>query len=109
MAVAVGNVVLDLHQGCEVFTALLLQDKPGWELEPAGPLGVELSLEGLETSSCCWVVAEVRQPGQWGRAEQLWCHVLASPSLRARHRTSAPPHGMRAGCLVTLKRFEICG
>lgn len=38
VAVAIHDVVLDLHQRCDLFTALLLQDKLGSELEPAGPL-----------------------------------------------------------------------
>lgn len=41
VAIAIHDIVLDLHQRCELFTALLLQDKLGSELQPAAG-GAEL-------------------------------------------------------------------
>lgn len=40
MAVAIHNIVLDLHQRCELFTALLLRDKLGSELESGAAGGL---------------------------------------------------------------------
>lgn len=87
MAVAIHNVVLDLQRRCEVFTALLLQDKLGSELEPA----LAGSCRGSWARGSCpwrWFGDEQLLLG-WGSrgsgAEQLWCLVLASTPGKAQN------------------------
>lgn len=115
MAIAIHNVVLDVHQRCELFTALLLQDNLGSELELGGSWAQgSCPWRRLEMSSCCWVVPEGRQLGQWGRAE-LWCHVLPSTAGRetpGKAQNLAVPRILpteRGLGGVSAKRFEICG
>lgn len=90
MAVAI-HVVLDLQRGCELFTALLLPDN--WVQHGAEPGVAVLGVTGdVQLLLGC---SEVRQPGQWGRAGELWCHKITSTTGwgtpgRAQSRGSSP-------------------
>lgn len=116
VAVAIHDIVLDLHQRCDLFTALLLQDKLGSELEPAGPLVWscrESWAEGscpwrwLEMSSCSWVgswaeAAESVGQRRWDLVSRSRFHCWLGDTGQGTEppHASDPPHGTRTGCCL---------
>lgn len=115
VAIAIHDIVLDLHQCCELFTALLLQDKLGSELEPAGP--VVWSCRGSWAEGSCpwrWLGVSSCSLGCWflswgsrvsGAGEMRSAVMFSLPPLAGRYwRGTEPPHGTRTGsCLCEMR------